>query len=79
MVTSAGVETADRKAILRKDGKILLARIESPETARFDTVSTHAPAPQNPNTGTTKLVVLLAGESTEIRIDVRLTLNVSGD
>ncbi len=79
MVTSASVDVSDRKAILRKDGKTLLARIESPETARFDTVSTHAPAPQNPNTGTTKLVVRLPEKSTEIRIDVRLTLNGNPD
>ncbi|MGA7415061.1 MAG: heparinase II/III family protein [Bryobacteraceae bacterium] len=79
MVTSAGVEISDRKATLRKDGKTLLARIESPETARFDTVSTRVSAPQNPNAGTTKLVVRLPEPSTEIRIDVRLTLNMSGD
>jgi hypothetical protein len=79
MVTSANVEVSDRKATLRKDGKTLLARIESPETARFDAVSTHVPAPQNPNTGTTKLVVRLPEKSTEIRIDVRLTLNVNAD
>jgi hypothetical protein len=79
MVTSVSVEVSDRKAILRKDGKTLLARIESPETARFDSVSTYAPAPQNPNTGTTKLVVRLPEKSTEIRIDVRLTLNANGD
>jgi hypothetical protein len=79
MVTSANVEVSGRKATLRKDGKTLLARIESPEAAHFDTVSTHAPAPQNPNTGTTKLVVLMPEKSTEIRIDVRLTLNMNGD
>lgn len=79
MVTSASVEVSDSKALLRKDGKTLLVRIESPEAARFDTVSTHAPAPQDPNTGTTKLVVRLLEPSTEIRIDVRLTLNVNGD
>jgi len=79
MVTSASVEASDRKATLRKDGKTLLARIESPETAHFDTASTHAPAPQSPNTGTTKLVVRIPPQSTEIRIDVRLTLNLNGD
>lgn len=79
MVTSASVEVSGRKATLRKDGKTLLARIESPEAAHFDTVSTHVPAPQNPNTGTTKLVVRLPEPLAEIRIDVRLTLNVNAD
>jgi hypothetical protein len=79
MVTSAGVEIANRKATLRKDGKTLLARIESPEAAHFDTVSTYVPAPQNPNTGTSKLVVRLRQPSAEVRIDVRLTLNLSSD
>jgi hypothetical protein len=76
MVTPATVEISGRSATLRKDGKTLMARIESPEDAHFDTVSTHAPAPQNPNTGTTKLVVRLPEKSAEFRIDVRLELGI---
>ncbi len=77
MVTGTSVEVDGRTATLRKDGKTLTVRIESPDSASFDTVSTHAPSPQNPNTGTTKLVVRLPEKSSDFRIDVRLTLNAA--
>ena len=45
-------------------------RIFSPDDAVFDVVSTHAPAPQNPNFGTKKLVIRLSGKVTRTRIEV---------
>ena len=68
MVTEAAVSLQGRRARLAKEGRTLAAEILAPEDARFDTVSTRPPEPQNPNEGTRKLVVRLPGkiERTEI-------------
>lgn len=73
MVTDADVHLAGRRAELRKPGWILAAEILSPPGARFDTVSTTPPPPQNQNKGTTKLVVRLPGKVTSADVVVSLT------
>ena len=73
MVTDADVHLAGRLAELRKPGWILAAEILSPPGARFDTVSTAPPPPQNQNKGTTKLVVRLPGKVTSADVVVSLT------
>jgi hypothetical protein len=73
MVTTATVELQGRQAILRQKGKTITASIESPDDARFDVVSTRPDPPQNPNAGTTKLVVRLPGTVQRVRLEVLLT------
>lgn len=74
MTTSAAVAIQDRAALLAKDGKTLKATIESPDNASFDIVSTQAPAPQHPNTGTSRLVVRTPDKTAAVQIEVTLTL-----
>jgi hypothetical protein len=45
-------------------------KILTPDNAIFDVVSTNAPAPQNPNFGTKKLVIRLSEKVTRTRIEV---------
>ncbi len=73
MVTDARVAVSGVKAQLRKAGWILAAEILSPPGARFATVSTQPPQPQNQNTGTTKVVVRLPGRTRKADIIVTLT------
>ncbi len=72
MVTTAQIEVQGRQAVLHQAGKTMTASIESPDRAHFDTVSTKPPAPQNPNSGTTKLVVRLPDKVQRVRLEVQL-------
>ncbi len=74
MVTRAKVELQGRQAVLRQDGKTLTASIESPEEARFDMVSTTAPAPQEPNAGTAKLVARVPNKVQRLLLEVQLSV-----
>jgi len=74
MATDAEVVCKGDRAELRKPGWILAARIHSPAGAVFGVASTYAPPPQNPNTGTRKLVVRLPGKVTNLRLTVSLSL-----
>lgn len=73
MTTPAEVNPSGRTAALMQNGKRIAARIESPNDARFEVVSTRPPAPQNQNEGTRRLVVRLPGKVQRTRIAVRLT------
>ena len=73
MATEADVTLDGRVATLKKDGRILEARIQSPANSRFDVLATQPPAPQNQNGGTRKLVVRLPAKVTEARITVTFT------
>lgn len=72
MVTGAEVELKGRQAILRQGDWNLEAAIVAPEEAAFGVVSTTPLPPQNPNSGTRKLVVKLPGKVTNLRLVVRL-------
>jgi Heparinase II/III-like protein len=74
MVTTAKVELQGRQAILQQAGKTITAFVESPDDARFDLVSTHQTPPQNPNNGTTKLVVRLPNKVQRLRLEVQLVV-----
>jgi hypothetical protein len=72
MVTDAEVILRGRKAELHKDGKTLVASIESPQTGIFEIVSTTPPEPQNQNKGTRKLAIRLPEKVTTVKLQVRL-------
>jgi hypothetical protein len=78
MVTEAQVSLKGQSAELKKGDWVLSARVLSPQGAVFDVVSTKAPAPQNPNEGTRKLVVRLANKVSELRLVVALTPHRAG-
>lgn len=63
--TFANVQFSDdgRSATLTEGGATLEARILSPAAAKFSTASTDPPAPQEPNTGLTNLIIPLAKQS----------------
>ena len=73
MVTGAEATLKGRTATLRKGDWSLEARIIAPPDATFDLAPTTPPAPQNPNTGTRKLVVKLPAKVTALRLVVALT------
>ncbi len=73
MVTGAEVTLKGPTATLRQGDWTLDASIVAPPDAAFAVVSTTPPAPQNPNTGTRKLVVRLPGKVTDLRLVVALT------
>jgi hypothetical protein len=73
MVTDAEVTLKGEQATLQKGDSSLAARILNPKDATFEVVSTAAPAPQNPNRGTRKLVVRLPGKVSDLRLVVSLT------
>lgn len=71
MVTDAQVTVHRNTARLEKAAAALQAKILSPKSAVFDTVSTTPFSPQeNPNKGTRKLVVRLKGKVKNVRIAV---------
>jgi hypothetical protein len=70
MVTEAEVALEGRRARFSRGGHTMMAEIRSPESARFDTVSTQPAAPQRQNEGTRKLVVRVPGPVTETTIEV---------
>ena len=74
MTTPASVTLQGKEAVLTKDGRTLRAVIESPEDARFDVTSTRQPPPQDPNSGTSRLLVRLPQSTRAVEIDVTLTL-----
>ncbi len=73
MVTDAEVRLDGTRALLRKSGKALTARLVSPPDAKFETVPTQPPPPQNQNTGTRKLVVRLPGKVKRVKIEVEMS------
>jgi hypothetical protein len=73
MVTEAEVKLEGRAATLRQGNWSLRASIVAPQNAVFEIVSTTPPPPQNPNTGTRKLVVRLPEKVTDLRLVVSLT------
>jgi Heparinase II/III-like protein len=77
MVTRAKAEVQGRQAILQQAGKTMTAFVESPDEARFDLVSTHQAPPQNPNNGTTKLVVRLPNKVQRVRLEVQLAVGAA--
>ena len=72
MVTEAETVIEGRMATLRRDGRVVKARIVSPEDARFEIVATAPPMPQRQNEGIRKLVVRLPGKIR--RVDIRVAL-----
>lgn len=73
MVTDAEIALEGRKAVLRKAGARLVAEIQTPDDARFDTVSAQPAAPQKQNPGVRKLVVRLSGPVRAAKITVLLS------
>ncbi len=73
MITEAEVSLAGQRAELRKDNWIVAAEILTPRHALFDVESTHSQPPQNPNTGTRKLIVRLGEKVTELELNIVLT------
>ena len=73
--TFAAVEIAPdgRSARLTRNGVTLQARILTPGGARFSTVSTEPPAPQEPNPGLTNLVIPIHQQSSAETIAVLFT------
>lgn len=72
MVTGAQIELNGQQAILRQDGQTLIAEIVAPAQAQFAVASTDpGDARQNPNRGTSMLVVQMPTGSSQLQ--VRLT------
>jgi hypothetical protein len=72
MITDAEITLAGQRAELRKDNWILAAEIISPRHALFDTESTRSQPPQNPNTGTRKLIARLGEKVTNLELNIAL-------
>ena len=73
MVTDAQVVIDHQQAQLQKGAVTLRAEIKSPNDAVFDVVSTQPPLPiENPNSGTTKLVIRLKKKVSSAAIEVLL-------
>ena len=73
MITEAEVMLTGQRAELRKDNWICAAEILTPRHALFDVESTHSAPPQNPNTGTRKLIVRLGEKVTDLELNIVLT------
>ena len=73
MITEAEVSLAGQRAELRKDNWIVAAEILTPRHALFDVESTRGQPPQNPNTGTRKLIVRLGEKVTDLELNIVLT------
>lgn len=73
MITMAKVFLEGRQATLQQGGKTLTASIESPDDGHFDVVSTKQASPQNPNNGTSRLVVRLPNKVQHVRLEVLLS------
>jgi hypothetical protein len=73
MVTEAEVKIDGRRATLIRAGRTMIAEILSPQEAKFEVVSTQAPAPQRQNEGTRKLIVRLPGKTEAVDLMVTLT------
>ena len=70
MLTDAHVSVTGSHARLSRDGVSLDGEIVAPVGAVFDTAATTPPAPENPTTGTTKLIVRLPENRSSTEIDV---------
>jgi hypothetical protein len=73
MITEAEVVLNGQRAELHKDNWIVAAEILTPRHALFDVESTHSQPPQNPNTGTRKLIVRLGEKVTDLELNIVLT------
>lgn len=73
MITDAEVTLAGQRAELKKDNWIVSAEILTPRHATFDLESTRTQPPQNPNSGTRKLIVRVAEKVTDLELNVVLT------
>ena len=72
MHTTASVTIHGSEALLSEGGKVLAARILSPQGAVFSVEPAHAAPPQNPNEGVRRLMVELPSASGRCRIAVVL-------
>lgn len=73
MLTEAEITLAGQRAELHKDNWTVAAEILTPRHALFDVESTHAQPPQNPNSGTRKLIVRLGEKVTDLELNIVLT------
>jgi hypothetical protein len=73
MITDAEISLSGQRAELRKDNWVLAAEIISPRHALFDVESTRSQPPQNPNTGTRKLIARLGEKITNLELNIVLT------
>jgi hypothetical protein len=73
MITDADVTLSGQRAELRKENWILAAEIITPRHALFDIESTRSLPPQNPNTGTRKLIARLGEKVTDLELNIVLT------
>ena len=75
MITAAEIELQGGRAVLKQDGKFLIAELPEPAGASFEILSTKpANAKEAQNHGTAMLAVnASAGNSTVLRISVQLT------
>ena len=73
MITDAEITLSGQRAELRKDNWILAAEIITPRHALFDIESTHSQPPQNPNSGTRKLIARLGEKVTDLELNIVLT------
>jgi hypothetical protein len=78
MITDAEITISGQRAELRKDNWILAAEIITPRHALFDIESTRSQPPQNPNTGTRRLIVRLGEKVTDLELNIVLTPYRSG-
>jgi hypothetical protein len=78
MITDADVTLAGQRAELRKDNWILAAEIITPRHALFDIESTRSQPPENPNTGTRKLIARVGEKVTDLEFNIVLTPYRSG-
>ena len=72
ITTDAAVEVQGGSAILTLHGKHMRATILAPAHAQFSVESAEQTAPQKPNHGVRRLLIVLAGASDSVRIAVRL-------
>jgi hypothetical protein len=73
MITEADIVLSGQRAELHKDNWILAAEIITPRHALFDVESTRSQPPQNPNTGTRKLIARLGEKVTDLELNIVLT------
>ncbi|MGC8667566.1 MAG: heparinase II/III domain-containing protein [Chthonomonadales bacterium] len=72
MHTTASISLRGAEAVLRQQGKMLAARILSPQGALFTVAPADAPPPQSPNEGVVRLMIRLPSASGRTRIAVVL-------
>ena len=72
MVTGAAASLDGSRATLSQGGAVLRAEIVSPQNAVFDVVSANPGPPQNPNSGTKRLMIRLSGKAGNMKVEVRM-------